>query len=369
MKVLQVGYLNPYSDYGGVERYILNLVTSLNRKYGIKSDIICVASENSRKSMNFGDVVFLKAPLRISGLFFLSKYFYSIHVRKYLQKNASKYDVLHFHGDNGLISKKLKVKSILTLHGVARNTSSIVRHFISSLSFHIEKNNVRNAGRIFSISVEACVVFKRYTNTDLKLIKQSIDTEFYTPVSNQKKISIRESLGIPQDFIVGVITGRDPLRKGLKIAINAIKSVNREKILLIAIGFPQVKPNEEKVRFTGDIDEATKLRYLQSADFFIFPSLKEGFPISVLEAASVGLPLIVSKSSSVSELKICVPYFKEVDSLEPKEYSKVIDNFIEYYPANKGRDLNSRTDFISEYSISNTADLYFKAYSEIMNNV
>ena len=370
MNILHIGYLDPYSNYGGVERYIFNLISSLHRKYGIKSDVMCAASENSRKTMEYGDVIFLKIPFKnVPGQPLISKYLYSVQVRKYLQREAEKYDALHFHGDNGLISKSLGAKSILTLHGVAKDASSTKRRILSALPFHIEKNNVRNAAKIFSISAEAYAVFERYSNADIRLIKQSVDTEFYRPITYENKMALRESLGIPRDSIVGVITGREPKRKGLAMAIKAIKSVRSEHIMLIAIGFPQVALKEENVKFTGNIDETTKLRYLQSADFFIFPSVKEGFPMSVLEAAAVGLPLIVSKYSFVNELKECVPYFNEVQSLEPEKYSEALDNYIEYYNQTRGRNLSPQADCISRYSVSKTADIYFKAYNEIMNAI
>ena len=370
MNILHVGYLDPYTNHGGVERYIFNLVSSFHKKYQLKSDIICAASEYGRKARDYGDVISLKVPFKnIPGSYPVSKYLYSIKIKKYLEKETKEYDVLHFHGDNGSISKGLGTKSVLTLHGIARDDSSIWKRIYSAPLSHIEKNNVRNAAKIFSMTLEAREFFKKYTINDIKLIKQSIDTDFYQPVNYEEKIAIRKSLGIPLDRIVGVITGRDPVRKGLNIAVKALELLRKENILLIAIGFPQNYVTNERVKFTGNIDEFTKLRFLQSADFFIFPSAKEGFPISVLEAAAVGLPLIVSKYSYANELKECVPYFNEVDSLEPEKYSEALNEYIEYYHQTRGRYLKPQVDCISEYSISNTAGIYFKAYSEVMSTL
>lgn len=61
---------------------------------------------------------------------------------------------------------------------------------------------------------------------------------------------------------------------------------------------------KDKVVFTGFIPEKEKVDYYNLADIFLSPSLKEGFGLTVLEAASCGIPAIVSKTSSLAEIVI-----------------------------------------------------------------
>jgi glycosyltransferase involved in cell wall biosynthesis len=42
-------------------------------------------------------------------------------------------------------------------------------------------------------------------------------------------------------------------------------------------------------------------KYMAAADFFCLPSYREGFPVSILEAAAVGLPSIASNIYGVSD--------------------------------------------------------------------
>ncbi len=56
------------------------------------------------------------------------------------------------------------------------------------------------------------------------------------------------------------------------------------------------------VEFLGYIDDKTKLELYNSADFFVYPSLYEGFGLPVLEAMQCGLPVISSNSSSLPEV-------------------------------------------------------------------
>jgi glycosyltransferase involved in cell wall biosynthesis len=56
------------------------------------------------------------------------------------------------------------------------------------------------------------------------------------------------------------------------------------------------------VRFTGYISDTEKSALLRGARAFAFPSLYEGFGFPVLEAQSVGVPVVCSNTSSLPEV-------------------------------------------------------------------
>jgi glycosyltransferase involved in cell wall biosynthesis len=59
---------------------------------------------------------------------------------------------------------------------------------------------------------------------------------------------------------------------------------------------------QEAVRFTGYIGEAEKSALLREAFAYVAPSLCEGFGLTVLEAQSVGTPVLCSNTSSLPEV-------------------------------------------------------------------
>ncbi len=52
----------------------------------------------------------------------------------------------------------------------------------------------------------------------------------------------------------------------------------------------------------GPMEQAEVYRYLEAADIFLFPSLTEGFPLSVTEAMSIGLPIVCTGVGSLPEM-------------------------------------------------------------------
>jgi glycosyltransferase involved in cell wall biosynthesis len=56
------------------------------------------------------------------------------------------------------------------------------------------------------------------------------------------------------------------------------------------------------VRFLGRVDEREKLRLLQQADVFLFPSILEGFGMAAAEALACGLPVVGMRSTSTAEI-------------------------------------------------------------------
>ncbi len=364
-KILQIGYLNPFKKFGGVEKYIQNLSKSMNELYHVEVDVLCADNISGILKSEYGNIIHFKVPFFGKGnLLFISKLYYGFLVSGYLSSHFKDYDIIHFHGDNGIIWTKFSDRSVLTLHGISKNISSLKERIISFIPAMIEKNNAKRARTIFSVSREAKDFFGNYV-AGIEVIKPSIDTSLFCPPTNSDKIKAREKLGISAGEIIGSITGRDWKRKGLDIAISAIERVKDPRIHLVAIGFPDVKHADTKVKVTGNIDEETKRYFLVASDFFIFPSYKEGFPIAVLEAAGCGLPLIVSKQSGVSELAPIVPFYQEVYSRSPDEYARALIEFLKFYSEGGLSNYAYNLNALDQYSIKNTVTKYMKAYTDI----
>lgn len=59
---------------------------------------------------------------------------------------------------------------------------------------------------------------------------------------------------------------------------------------------------DERIQFQGRVNDLELVELYQNADFFIFPSLYEGFGIPPLEAQACGCPVISSNAASLPEI-------------------------------------------------------------------
>ncbi len=60
--------------------------------------------------------------------------------------------------------------------------------------------------------------------------------------------------------------------------------------------------NKEDVIFTGYVSDEEKFELMKNADVFLFPTFYEGFGLPILEAQSVGTPVVTSNVSSMPEV-------------------------------------------------------------------
>ena len=58
----------------------------------------------------------------------------------------------------------------------------------------------------------------------------------------------------------------------------------------------------DQVIFTGSMAGAAKVALLHSADLFVLPSYSEGFPMSLLEAAACGVPVLATRTCNFPEV-------------------------------------------------------------------
>lgn len=128
--------------------------------------------------------------------------------------------------------------------------------------------------------------------------------EFY-PESASKKHEIRQKLGIKDDQFTVIGVGQVQERKGVPDFIELAR--RHPEIQFIWVGgfsfgkmtdgydeLKQVVDNPPaNLHFPGILDRNQMNDYYNAADLFLLPSYNELFPMSVLEAFNVGLPVML----------------------------------------------------------------------------
>lgn len=101
--------------------------------------------------------------------------------------------------------------------------------------------------------------------------------------------------------------GRFSYPKNHEYLIKIFKSINDKisaRLLLVGDGelMPEIRDEvcklglNDKVIFTGVRSDVARL--LQGMDVFVFPSIYEGLPVSVVEAQAAGVPCVISDTIS-----------------------------------------------------------------------
>jgi glycosyltransferase involved in cell wall biosynthesis len=141
-------------------------------------------------------------------------------------------------------------------------------------------------------------------------ISTGVNSNLYTPVTNEQKSVLRQKLGLPDDkFIVGTVATLR-LLKGIEYLFGAIRLLNDEKIMLCVVGDgPQRQRLEnwisdhsmgQQILLVGE--QRGVHEWLQSFDLFAFPSLAEGVPQALVQAMLTELPCVTTDVGGIPEL-------------------------------------------------------------------
>jgi glycosyltransferase involved in cell wall biosynthesis len=92
----------------------------------------------------------------------------------------------------------------------------------------------------------------------------------------------------------------------------------------------------DRVHFTGPISENDKQWYLKNCLAFVFPSLTEGFGLPVVEAMYFGVPIFLSKYTSLPEIGGEVCYY--FDSFKKIDMQHTIQQGLQHYSSTNAKE-------------------------------
>ncbi len=182
-------------------------------------------------------------------------------------------------------------------------SSFMERHYSRSLRtkvvIAISQNVKEDLTREFGIPDERIVV-----------IPNGVDTERFHPRNRVVyRHRVRRDLGFEDGDLVALFVGNSWQRKGLKLAIDAIRSIPNPKLKLLVVGAgdpllycspKELSDPDRRVVFLSHMEPQIE-RYYAATDLLLFPTLYEPFGLVVLEALASGLPVVVSATAGVAE--------------------------------------------------------------------
>ncbi len=256
-------------------------------------------------------------------------------------------DVIHIHTEFGiglfgiLVSKMLKRPVVYTLHTI----------YDDYVYYVVPKPLVKTGQRIFYKYIR--LLYKRATvitgpspksheylvnaglHRNIEVIPNPVDVDKFS-VENVSKDDInliRQQYNIPEKAFIGCIISRVGKEKSIDILLDYIakySKINKDFRFLIVGDGPAKESLEDQAKrlnidditiFTGKIPNDKLLPYYAACDVFLTASLSDTNSISMLEAMSMGLPIIqredpINKGQVVENVNGFI--FNDVDSFIEK---------------------------------------------------
>ena len=285
------------SDFGGGPRHVDQLVKNL-------PDGVELFMAYPKEGDPYAEL--WKSDKRIKGTYFIPYRKFSIKSLLGLKRFAkeNKIDIVHSHGNGaGLYSRLLKVlcpkvKVVHTYHGISDVYSSKVKFLLSKL-----------VGMILSPLADLYVCVSNGEKRMALDRKFSMDENTVVIYNGIKDPYIVNHRDIGQSPFKIVTLSRFDYPKNMDSMFRIAKHWARS----IDIRFVWVGDGEDKARleqqartenvpidFIGFTTEPMK--YLQSSDLYLSTSRFEGLPYGLIEAASVGLPIVASDVKGNNEV-------------------------------------------------------------------
>ncbi|WP_027639087.1 glycosyltransferase family 1 protein [Clostridium cadaveris] len=194
-------------------------------------------------------------------------------------------------------------------------------------------------------------------NGKAKIIKNAIPVEKFA-FNQAKRDRIRMSLGIENKFVIGHV-GRFNNQKNHSFLLDIFSEVykkNKDSVLLL-VGNGELEKDinkkvkllglEDKVIFTGVRSDVSDI--MMAMDIFVFPSLFEGMPNTVIEAQATGLPCIVSDKITKEAKLIDIIKYKSLNDKASEWANVILDDIrieresMKKYLVDKGYEIESVT--------------------------
>jgi phosphatidylinositol alpha-1,6-mannosyltransferase len=318
---------------GGIQRYTRYQYKALQELFGEENVYLC-SLKNKIDNISFEEDIVVKYVEKKKG--FVGKLSFILKVLNDIKKIHP--DLIIINHINlspiGLIVKRLfKTPYFLNVYGLE----------IWSGINKLKLVSLRQSNKI----IGDCNFVLNYIHTNfdidkgkLKLLYDPVDLNKFKPLG--KNTQLMNKYNIPNNKFIILTVGRLDRFKGHKLVINALKYLPDDIIYLIIGGGKEekilkdlVKENkvEGRVIFTGRVPESELVDFYNICDVFVLISKfdkneGEGLPLTPIEAAACGKPIIVGNEDGSKEA--CIDGFNGFH-VPSNDLSSLIDKLLFFY--------------------------------------
>ncbi len=148
-----------------------------------------------------------------------------------------------------------------------------------------------------------------------RVIVHGVDTrraDALLPRRESMRVEVRAELGVPDDRVLVLTVANLRPEKGYDVLLDAVRLLADRgvPVHVAAVGWGQLEDElrhrrdalgiAERLQFLGQRDDV--LRLLAGSDAFVLASRQEGLPVSLMEATSMGLPIVGTAVGGVPQV-------------------------------------------------------------------
>lgn len=367
-KKLNVCFVSIYSPkvIGGIGTYLIGLSTGLKEK-GIDNLIITKhVKDGIATNANLYEIPF-EGPNYIRSIIFYSKCLFTIF------KLRKKINIINTQTQFiislivAIFGKFIGIPVVTTIHGPPTLKKKNMRIYKASL---IEKLVLRFSNRVIFVDEQGKIDYRYKPGI---VIENGINAEKLILKEKSREIT-REKFKLKNKFVI-LFTGRWVQVKGIFDLLEAFSKVKEKNnnICLIILGEKSGNDVEsliKKFHISDYVITKPEVKdiheFLCAADLFVLPSYGEGLSMSMLEAMSCSLPVIVTDVGGTPYvIKDCVNGLL-IKPGNIDELTKKILWCIEHEKERKELGLNARMTIEQNHDIKKVVDRYIKVYKQLL---
>jgi glycosyltransferase involved in cell wall biosynthesis len=232
-------------------------------------------------------------------------HFHFVKSLRYFFDHHPEYKIVHSHLDkmSGLVLREAKTAGVPIRIAHSHNTSSEGNLLVKGYKWFSGQFIEKNATHLFACSNKASQWLFGKSKRKAIVLKNGINLNDFS-FSKETRTEVRRELNFGEyQFVIGHI-GRFNKQKNHTFIIDIFFEFLKRNphSILVLVGDGSMKDEVEKkvsqlgiqhsVRFLGVRGDVHQI--IQAFDVFLFPSLHEGFPVTLVEAQTSGLPCVIS---------------------------------------------------------------------------
>jgi glycosyltransferase-like protein len=204
-----------------------------------------------------------------------------------------------------------------------------VDDFVSQTLLECQRRSILDPDHVLVVSRDWQLRLREEFGVDAEVVTNGVDSPRFARPPSVDGSDLRERVGARGRFLFLTVGGIEPRKGSLELmeALAKVRTLVSPPPVLAIVGghsFQDYQPYRERVLeraaglsltfgeavvLLGTVPEDELLRWYHTADAFVFPSIKEGWGLALLEALAAGLATVAS------DIPVFREFLSELDAL------------------------------------------------------